>query len=76
MVIKKLDRDGPVEYRDISLRWIIGLLKYFSHVGESYSCAKYFATSIYIFKFISNFTDVIPTVGYRRGANKISKRCV
>ena len=76
MFMKKLDTDGPAEYRGLSLGWRTGLLKYFSHVGELYSCAKYLATSMYIYKFISNFTDVIPTVEYRRGANKISKCCV
>lgn len=47
--------------------------KYFYDLCEIYTCIKYFVVSIYESTFISNFVDIITTIGPRYSVNEISR---
>lgn len=49
------------------------LLKYFYGLCEIYACTKYLITSMYIFRFTSNLTNVIMIIESLYSSNIIFK---
>ena len=60
------------------MQWFINvvnnsLFKYFDYFCEVYACNKYLITSIYIFRFVSNFTKTIVIIEFRYNNKRLRR---